>query len=162
MFLLWSWQLLQCGDWKPTSVLPPTKGRSRPISTPCFFPLVPSSHLVLWFYAFFSTGQVCLSALSWWTASTSVSEGVFLMCPRREMYSTCTYHSAILFTSTFRLLEIRLLWTFTCVSLGKHIFLHIVRWPWVQDLKQDSSKWIKGKGIKGSLTAWIQRCQNGN
>ena len=39
---------------------------------------------------FFSSGQVLLSALSWWSASTSVSEGVFLMYPWREMYSMST------------------------------------------------------------------------
>ena len=41
-----------------------------------------------WLYIVFSTGQVILSALSWCSASTSVSEGVFLMYPWREIYST--------------------------------------------------------------------------
>ena len=41
--------------------------------------------------------SVLLSTLSWWSACTSVSEGVFLMHPWREMYSTPTYSSAILF-----------------------------------------------------------------
>ena len=48
----------------------------------------------------FSTGQVLLHALSWWCACTSVSEGVFLMYPWREMYSTSTYSSTILFSPT--------------------------------------------------------------
>ena len=55
-------------------------------------------HCFVWFYIFFSTGQVHLSALSWCSACTSVSEGVFLMYLRRKMYSTSTYSSAILFS----------------------------------------------------------------
>ena len=54
----------------------------------------------VWFYIFsISSGQVLLSALSWCSACTSVSEGVFLMYPWREMYSMSTYSSAILFSS---------------------------------------------------------------
>ena len=66
--------------------------------TPLFFP---SSFVLLsfaWFYTFFSSAQVLLSTLSWCSACTSVSEGVFLMYPWREMYSTSTYSSAILFS----------------------------------------------------------------
>ena len=51
-----------------------------------------------WFHIFFSTGQVLLSSPSWCSACTSVSEGVFLMYLWREMYSTSTYSSAILFS----------------------------------------------------------------
>ena len=47
---------------------------------------------VAWFYIFFSRGQV----LSWLSARSSVSGGVFLMYPWREMYSTCTYSSTIM------------------------------------------------------------------
>ena len=50
-----------------------------------------------WFYGFFSTGQVPLYTLSWCSACTCVSEGVFLVCPWREMHSTSTHTSAILF-----------------------------------------------------------------
>ena len=54
----------QSGDQTPASVPPPTKGRSSPTNSPVF----PSSSFVLpsfaWFYIFFSTGQVLLSALS--------------------------------------------------------------------------------------------------
>ena len=53
-----------------------------------------------WFYIFFSTGQVLLSALSWCSACTSVSEGIFLMYPWREINSTSTYSSTILFSPT--------------------------------------------------------------
>ena len=71
-----------------------------------FFPLVPSSYQVLaWFYIFFSTGQVLLSASSWCSACTSVSEGVFLMYPWREMYLTSTYCSTILFSSNLPFLK---------------------------------------------------------
>ena len=47
-------------------------------------------------YIFFSTGQVLLSALSWCSECTSVSEGVFLMYLWREIYSASTYSSTIL------------------------------------------------------------------
>ena len=63
--------------------------RSSPTKTPAF---PPSSFLLpsfVWFYIFFSAGQVLLSALSWCSACTSVSE-VSLMYPWREMYSTST------------------------------------------------------------------------
>ena len=49
-------------------------------------------------YRFFSTGQVLLSALSWCSECTSVSEGVFPRCLWREMYSISTYSSTILFS----------------------------------------------------------------
>ena len=45
-----------------------------------FFP--PSSFILLsfaWVYMFFSSAQVLLSALSWYSTCTSVSEGIFLM-----------------------------------------------------------------------------------
>ena len=60
----------------------------------------PSSFILpsfAWVYIFFSAGQILLSALRWCSAFTSVSEGVFLMYPWREMYSTSTVSSAILF-----------------------------------------------------------------
>ena len=78
---------------------PPAEGRSSLTNTPV---LSPSSFILPgfgWFYIFFSTGQVLLSALSWCSACTSVSEGVFLMYLWREMYSTSTYSSTILFSS---------------------------------------------------------------
>ena len=97
MCLLWLRQLPHCGDWTPASVPPRAEGRSSPTNTPVF----PSSSFVLqsfvWFHIFFSAGQVLLSALSWCSVCTSVSEGVFLMYPRRKMYSMSTYSSAILF-----------------------------------------------------------------
>ena len=79
------------------SVAPPTEGRSSPTDTPVF---PPSSFVLLsfsWFYIFFSTGQVLLSALpSWCSAHSSLSEGVFLMYLWREMYSMSTFSSTIL------------------------------------------------------------------
>ena len=53
------------------------------------------------FYMFFSSGQVLLSALSWCSACTSMSEDVFLMYPWRETYFTSNYSSAILFSHLF-------------------------------------------------------------
>ena len=94
MFLLCLRQLPRCGDLTPYSFPPPTKGRSSPTNTPIF---PPSSFILpsfLWFHIFFSTGHVLLS-LSWCSACTSVSEGVFLIYLWREMYSRSTYSSAI-------------------------------------------------------------------
>ena len=51
-----------------------------------------------WTDIFFSTGQVLLSTLSWYSSSTSVSEGVFLKYLWREMYSTSTYSFTTLFS----------------------------------------------------------------
>ena len=79
------------------SVSSPTEGRSGPTNTPVSLPssfILPS---FAWFYVFFSTGQIFLSALSWCSACTSVSEGIFLMYLWREMYSTSTYSSASCF-----------------------------------------------------------------
>ena len=74
------------------------EGRSSPMNTPLF----PPSSFILpsfaWFFIFFSSDQVLLFALSWCSAYTSISEGVFLMCLWREMYSTSTYSSTILFS----------------------------------------------------------------
>ena len=91
MFLLRLRKLPRCGDQTAASVPPPIEGRSSPSNTTVFPPtsfLLPS---FVWFYIFFSTGQVLLSPLSWCSACTSVFEGVFLMYPRREMYSRSTY-----------------------------------------------------------------------
>ena len=43
--------------------------------------LIPSSYRDFWFHTFFSASQVLLSFLSRRSASTSISEPVFLMCP---------------------------------------------------------------------------------
>ena len=85
MCLLWLRQLPHCEDLTPTSVPPPAKGRSSPTNTPVFSP---SSFILLsfvWLYIFFSSGQALLSALSCCSACTSVSEGVFLMYPERDV-----------------------------------------------------------------------------
>ena len=84
---------------RPVLQFPPlTEDTSSPTNTP----VSPTSSFILpnfaWFCMFFSTGQVLLFALSWCSPCTSVSEGVFLMDPWREMYSTSTYSSAILFS----------------------------------------------------------------
>ena len=119
MFLLWLRQLPQGGDRTPASVPPPAEGRSSPSNTPVF-PLVPSSYRVLHTeFIFFSAGQVLLSALSWCSACTSVSEGVFLMYPWKEMYSTSTYSSAILFS--LRLL----LYPLICKGVWKKLCSHV-------------------------------------
>ena len=82
-------------------------GQSSPINTPVF----PTSPFILasfvWAYIFFSSGQVLLSALSWCSSCTSVSEGVFLMYPWRQMYSKFTYSSAILFSGIFLIMKWR-------------------------------------------------------
>ena len=71
-----------------------------------FFPLVPLSYRVLRDSIYsFPTGQVLLSALSWCSECTSVSEGVFLMYPWREIYSMYTYSSTILFFNAWVILK---------------------------------------------------------
>ena len=69
---------------------------------PTSIPVFPPSSFILpsfaCLYIFFSTGQILLSTLSWCSACTSVSEGVFLIYPWREMFSMSTYYSAILFS----------------------------------------------------------------
>ena len=60
----------------------PHQLRAGPVLLTLLF--FPSSFVLpsfVWLYMFFSTGQVLLSALSWRSACTSVSEGVFLMYP---------------------------------------------------------------------------------
>ena len=97
MFLLWLRQLPHAGIG-PLPQFPHPLRAGLVLLTLLFFP--PSSLVLLsfvWFYIFFSSSQVPLSALSWCSASTSVSEGVFLMCLWRGMDSMSTYSSAILF-----------------------------------------------------------------
>ena len=85
-------QLPRCGDRTPASVPPPAEGRSCAINTPAFppSPFILLSFAFAWFYISCSTGQVLVSTPSWCSACTSVSEGVFLMYPWREMYSMST------------------------------------------------------------------------
>ena len=93
--------------------------------TPVFPPgsfILPSP---VWFYIFFSTGQVLLSAFSWCSACTSVSEAVFLVYPWREMYFTSTYSSAVLVAHCF--LMFSLFWkglSFWQHSVTQSSFLH--------------------------------------
>ena len=85
----------------------PHPPRAGPVLLTLLF-FSPSSFILLsfsWFYILFSTDQVLLSTLRWCFACTSVSEGIFLMHPWREMYSTSTYSSAILFSFPFTLLR---------------------------------------------------------
>ena len=113
----WLRQLPQCGDWTPASVLPPTKGRSSPTNTPVFPPssfILPSFAS---FYIFFSTCQVLLSTLSWYSACTSVSEDVSLMYLWRKMYSISTYSSTILFSHNINFLY--------SISIGKTSFFNV-------------------------------------
>ena len=91
----------QCGDQTPASVPPPAEGRSSPTKTPVF---PPSSFILLsfaWFYMFFFTGQVLRCTLSWCSACTSVSEGVFLMSVERDVL-----HIYLLLCYLFLLLHI--------------------------------------------------------
>ena len=65
---------------------PTCRGQVQSHSHSCFPPVpCPTEFCVC---LFFSSGQGLLSTLSWCPACTSVSEGVFLMYPWREMYST--------------------------------------------------------------------------
>ena len=70
-----------------------------------FFPqsLCPTEFCVSLYILF--SGQVLLSALSWCSACTPVSEGVFLMYLWREMYPMSALSSAILFFSLGHFLQ---------------------------------------------------------
>ena len=63
----------------PSFSSPTTEGRSSPTNTPVY----PTGSFILpsfvWFCILFSTFQVLLSTLSWYSACTSLSEGVSLM-----------------------------------------------------------------------------------
>ena len=100
---------LRAGPVLLTLLFPPQSPTPPPHPTPPHPPPPRPSSFTLpsfaWFYIFFSTGQVLLSALSWCSACTSVSEGVFLMYLWREMYSTPIYSSTILFSLPFTLLR---------------------------------------------------------
>ena len=138
MFLLWLRQWPRCGDWTSASVPPPAECRSSLTNTPA----APSSFLLpsfAWVYLFFSTGQFLLSALSWCPACTSVSEGVFLMHPWREIYSTSTYSSAILSPlGTF----------FKCECL---VLTYLPSTEFYQILISSSKKWVFAYYIKASM-----------
>ena len=135
MFLLWLRQLPRCGDRTPASVSLPTESRSSPNNTPVF----PTSSFLLmsfaWFYIFFSSGQVLLSALSWCSACTSVSEGVFLMYLWRETYSTSTYSSTILF-SFFKILINRFVFVVQSFS-----WFRLFATPWICSNSCPLSRW---------------------
>ena len=83
---------------KPLLQFPhPLRAGPVPLTLPLFL-LVPSSYQVFaWVYILFSACQVLLSALRWCSACTSLSEGIFLMYPWREMYFTSTCFSSMLF-----------------------------------------------------------------
>ena len=80
----------------------PTRwGQAQSYQHSCF---PPSSFILIsfaWFYIFVSTGQLLLSILSWCSACTCVSEGVFRIYPWREMYSMSTDSYASLFSLTY-------------------------------------------------------------
>ena len=107
-------------DRTPASVPLPAQNRSSPTHTPVFLP----SSVFAGFYISFSIGQVLLSALSWCSAWPSGSEGVFLMYPWREMHSTSSYTSAILFSGLVIFWFGRLL-TIDSVSLIDNKTIHV-------------------------------------
>ena len=67
-----------CG---PLLQFPHPPGAGPVLLTLLFSPLIPSSYQILHDSIFFSAGQVFLSALSWCSTCTSVSEDVFLKYP---------------------------------------------------------------------------------
>ena len=75
--------------------------RAGPVlQTLLFFPLVPCpTEFCMGLYILFHWSDILSVLLPWCSACTSVSEGVFLMYTLREMYSTSTYSSTILFPS---------------------------------------------------------------
>jgi len=96
------------GIFSPASVPLPTKG--SPVLLTLLFP--PSSFVrpsFPWICIFFSADQVFLFALSWCSAYTYVSEGIFLMYLWRDMYSMATYSSTILFSPMYSSFNVSLL-----------------------------------------------------
>ena len=86
----------------PLLQVPQPQRASPVLVTVLFFPLVPSSYQVFCGSIYsFSAGQILLSALSWSSPCTSVSEGVFPMYLWREMYSMSTYSSTVLVSHYF-------------------------------------------------------------
>ena len=99
----------------------PAKGRSNLTNTSVFPPVSFVLPSFAWFYILFSTGQVLLSALSWCSACTSVTKGVFLKYPWRKMCSTSTYSSIILFSpqfGSFKEINTNLSWNPEILLLG--------------------------------------------
>ena len=99
----------------------PAKGRSNLTNTSVFPPVSFVLPSFAWFYILFPTGQVLLSALSWCSACTSVTKGVFLKYPWRKMYSTSTYSSIILFSpqfGSFKEINTNLSWNPEILLLG--------------------------------------------
>ena len=82
---------------------PTRRGQVQSYQHSCFCPGAFALPSFAWFYVFFSSGQVLLSAPSWCSACTSVSEGELLMDPRGRMYSKSTCSSTTLFSSVKRL-----------------------------------------------------------
>jgi len=101
-------QLPRCGDLSPASVPLLLRVRSSPTHSPLFpltFFILPS---FVWYYILFSCGQVLLPTLRWYSAGSCVSGGVFLMYPWREIYSTPTYSSVILYLLMTSFLKIKI------------------------------------------------------
>ena len=97
MFLLW----LSCPDVgiRPLPQFPPATGRSSPTNTPVFL-LVPSSCWVLCgsIYSFPLVRYSCPFSAAVLHACLWLQVYLFLTYPWREMYSTSTYSSVILFS----------------------------------------------------------------
>ena len=70
---------------------PPAKGRFSPMKSSLS---PPTSFVLPRFALFFSGGQVLLPTLSWSSASSFLSEGVFLMYPLREIFSSTIFFSS--------------------------------------------------------------------
>ena len=111
---------------------PTHQGHVQSYEHSCDF--LPSSFILpsfAWLYVFFSTGQVLLSTLSWCSAGTSVSEGVFLIHGRESMERNVLYVHLLLCHLVLLYIEIliRVLLkyiilgriTFTVISLPFHL-----------------------------------------
>ena len=101
----------------PSFISPIPSCRSSPTHSPLFH--LPSFVLprFVWFYVFFARGQVLLPTLSWSSARSSVSGGIFLLYTWREMHSMSTYSSTIL--------DLRCLFFFFQLSCMKLYILEI-------------------------------------
>ena len=124
-------------DLDPCFSSPTPEGRSSPTNTPIF---PPSSFILpsfVWFYIFFSTGQVLLSVLSWCSACTSVPDSVFLMYPWRDVLHVHLLLRHLVLSRILLINEILLLRT------GASLMKHQSAFQYRRHKKHRRNSWVR-------------------